>query len=97
MIGRYKSYYPILKDNIEVKYSHGFSICKGTLTIKINGKTIYSKGYCMQSTGYANPWMNPPIVSGKMIWEDADKFDGYVQLAVKEYFKNFPVCCGACI
>lgn len=85
---------------IEVKYDGEYpTTCMGTLEIIKDGKTIYKKQYCCESTGYVwfdKDWMEH-IEEGELIWKDSEKFDKDIQEAVREKLYQYSVCCGGCV
>ena len=85
---------------IEITYDGEYPCaCKGTLTIIKDGDVIYSEDHCCHSTGqilFDDDW-NDSIISGDLLWEDADKFSEEIQEAVRNELSSVSVCCGGCI
>lgn len=72
--------------------------CRGELKIMVNGTVIYKKSSCCASTGSVSfdDDYNAHVVSGELIWNDADKFSAEIQQAVREKLSEYSVCCGGC-
>jgi Ribonuclease G/E len=87
-------------DNIQVEYDGRYpNACSGRLTIKKDGELIYQERHCCRSTGcvwFDDEW-GEHVVSGELLWEDANQFDEEVQEAVRQRLSQVAVCCGGCI
>ena len=85
---------------IEVDYDGKYpATCMGKLIIKVDGKEIYNKEYCCNSTGrvwFDKDW-NSHIDEGELIWDEAEKFSEEIQNEVSKKLSRFRVCCGGCI
>lgn len=85
---------------IVVEYDGSYpSTCMGNLKITVDEKEIYNESCCCRSTGtvwFDEDW-DEHVESGKLIWEDAWKFEKDIQEAVAEKLQNYAVCCGGCI
>ncbi len=92
-----------MSDKIEVMYDGTYPTkCYGTLTIKVNGKEIYSKCDVCHSTGTCGWTDNGDdyvAFGGELVWnEDESKnFSKEIQDAVADKLSEFHVCCGGCI
>lgn len=86
---------------IEVTYDGDYPCsCMGTLVIVKDGKEIYNKKYCCNSTGevrFSTDYADVEVIDGELLWEDADKFPEDVKEAVAEVLSGVIVCCGGCI
>jgi hypothetical protein len=87
--------------DIKVTYDGEYpSTCRGTLTIVVDGKQIYSKQSCSSSVSvwFDGDW-NDYVETGELTWADdeAEKFPKDVQNAVKEVLSEYHVCCGGCV
>lgn len=84
---------------IEIEYDGEYpNACRGLLTIKVNGKKLYTQEFCCESTGSAG--VNDEgeyCCSGILIWEDAKYFSPIIVDAVNKILSKVNVCCGGCI
>ena len=85
---------------ITVEYDGEYPVtCMGTLVIRRDGEVIYEKKYCCHSTGavwFDENW-NEHVEAGRLIWDDADKWDKEVRDAVEDKLSDYWVCCGGCV
>lgn len=87
------------EEGITVEYDGEYpNTCRGTLTIKIDGKVIYSSKHCCRSTGgtYFDE-EGGHITHGDLVWEDADQFPQEIQDAVADKLSEYSACCGGCL
>ena len=89
-----------MERKIEVSYDGKYpNACSGTLIIKVDGEEIYNDKFCCGSGGsvwFDKNW-DEHVAPGKLTWNDAEKFDRDVQVAVEEVLSRIDVCCGGCI
>jgi hypothetical protein len=82
-----------------IKVEYNGKSCGGRLVIEVNFKEIYNEKYRCESTGCV--WFDDDgdehVTSGELLWEDADKFDKDIQLAVEKELSKIRVCCGDCV
>jgi len=89
--------------NIKVKYDgRRPCVCGGNLKIWVNNQLIYDEDYQCSSTGrcyidFNSPDQEEHVESGKLVWDEAKKFDKEIQDAVKNELSKVQVCCGGCI
>jgi len=85
---------------IEVEYDGTYpNTCSGILSIKVDGKTVYTNKYETRSTGgvwFDKEWCEH-VDAGELIWEPAGEWSQEIRDAVAEKLSEFMVCCGGCV
>jgi hypothetical protein len=85
---------------IKVTYDGEYpNACTGTLTIIVDGETIYSKEHCCSSTGSCgfDDSFNEFVTDGRLDWDDEGKFSREIVEAVYQELDKIHVCCGGCL